>query len=222
MFSCSTTRRTGRPSRDEADRISTTVIETAARLFAERGYAATSIAAIASEARVGKHTIYRRYPDKSDLFRAVVHRLADQVLAGDVADQPAELSHLDQLHALVHRAAHAAVSPQMLAMYRMSVAEGQHFPELAAIALRVEDDRFIGHLAELIAGAQAAGDLAPGDPAFIARFLVAGVTGYLFEYCLAGHDVPPEDVETHVERSWRLFLHGAAEKAPAHAAFASG
>lgn len=215
MLSCPNIRRLGRPSRDEADRISDTVIDTATRLFAERGYAATSIAAIASEARVGKHTIYRRYPDKSDLFRAVIQRLADQVLSDEPEETGEGLSSLSRLHALVHRAAQVALAPNMLAIYRMTIAEGQHFPELSDIALRVENDRFISRLSELIAGAQEEGALGPGEPAFIARFLIAAVTGYLFEYCLAGNSVTPEETADYVERSWALFLHGAGATARA-------
>jgi AcrR family transcriptional regulator len=213
MFSCPNTRKLGRPSRDEAERISDHVLDTAARLFAERGYAATSIAAIATAARVGKHTIYRRYPDKSDLFRAVVHRLADRILTGEVDGQTDPGSHLDQLHALVHRAAMAAVAPDMLSIYQLTVSEARQFPELASIVMRVEGDRLIGRLAELIAGAQADGALAPGDPTFVARFLIEGVTSYLFHHCLAGQPFTHVEVRDHVEQSWQLFLHGAAGRA---------
>lgn len=212
MFSCHSPKRLGRPSRDEAERISDHVLDTAARLFAERGYAATSIAAIASAAKVGKHTVYRRYPDKSDLFRAVVHRKADQILIGGLEDRTEPRSNLEALRALAHRAALAAVSPDMLSIYQLTVGEAKQFPELASIVMRVEGDRLIGRIAELVAGAQADGDLADGDPVFIARFLIDGVTSFLFHHCLAGQPFTLEEVAAHVDQSWRLFLHGAAAR----------
>lgn len=212
MFSCPTNRKLGRPSRDEAERISDHVLDTAARLFAERGYAATSIAAIAAAAKVGKHTIYRRYPDKSDLFRAVVRRKADQILTGGLSDGAEPGAAIEQLRLLVHRAAIAAVSPDMLSIYQLTVAEATQFPELASIVMRVEGDRLIGRVAELVEGAQRDGELTPGDPVFIARFLVDAVTSYLFHHCLAGQPFTLDEVGEHVEKSWQLFLRGAAAR----------
>ena len=51
-----------------------TIRQAAARLFAEQGYEATTVAMIASAARVGERTFYRYFDSKDDL-------LADQALA---------------------------------------------------------------------------------------------------------------------------------------------
>ncbi|MDQ6928919.1 MAG: TetR/AcrR family transcriptional regulator, partial [Actinomycetota bacterium] len=45
-------------------------------LFAEGGYAGVSIEGVAARAGVGKATIYRRHPSKSQLVVAAVHRCA--------------------------------------------------------------------------------------------------------------------------------------------------
>lgn len=211
MLSLQDPRKLGRPSRDQAERISDHVLDTATRLFGERGYAATSIAAIAAAAKVGKHTIYRRYPDKRDLFRSVVRRKAEEILVGDEMHEPAA-GPLDTLQALMHRAAKAAVSPDMLAIYRMTVGEARQFPELASIVMRIEGDRLVAHIAALIAAAQRRGELAEGDPEFIARFLIDGVTSFLFHHALAGQAFTGADVTEHVERCWQLFLRGAAPR----------
>jgi AcrR family transcriptional regulator len=47
------------------------IIEAAARVFANRGYNSTLIAEIATEAGIGKGTIYEYFPSKEDLFFAV-------------------------------------------------------------------------------------------------------------------------------------------------------
>ena len=47
------------------------ITEAAAKVFANRGYSSTLIAEIATEAGIGKGTIYEYFPSKEDLFFAV-------------------------------------------------------------------------------------------------------------------------------------------------------
>ena len=55
------------PHKDKKDRI----IEAAARVFAQKGYAGSSVADIAVKAEIGKGTIYAYFDSKEDLFFAV-------------------------------------------------------------------------------------------------------------------------------------------------------
>jgi AcrR family transcriptional regulator len=50
------------------------ILDTAARLFAERGYADTDTQLLADELGVGKGTLYRYFPSKQHLFLAAVDR----------------------------------------------------------------------------------------------------------------------------------------------------
>ncbi|WP_300591114.1 TetR/AcrR family transcriptional regulator [Microbacterium sp.] len=59
------TRRRGGPPRSEEARLA--ILRATARLFLERGFGHLSIEGIAAEAGVGKQTIYRWWPGKSDL-----------------------------------------------------------------------------------------------------------------------------------------------------------
>lgn len=49
-------------------------MDEAARQFAERGFAGTSITQIATSARVTKGAVYHHFPDKAGLFEAVLDR----------------------------------------------------------------------------------------------------------------------------------------------------
>jgi AcrR family transcriptional regulator len=60
------------------------IIEAAERLFAQRGYAATTIAAIAAEANVALKTVYVSFETKSGVLRA----LWNLRLRGDEGDAP--------------------------------------------------------------------------------------------------------------------------------------
>lgn len=79
-----------RRSRETAELI----VAAARRSFAERGYQATRVAAIANEVGVSEATVFRYFPNKSDLA-TVALRERWTMLAGRLADQPAELGELD-------------------------------------------------------------------------------------------------------------------------------
>jgi AcrR family transcriptional regulator len=74
---------------ESAHRTRQAIVGTAHVLFAERGYASTSLAAIASAAGVARPTVFAAFGSKGALLREVL----DQALAGDdapvpVADRP--------------------------------------------------------------------------------------------------------------------------------------
>jgi len=59
----------GRPRSASADRA---ILDAALKLLVDLGYARMSVEAVAAEAKVGKTTIYRRYPSKPDMAAAAV------------------------------------------------------------------------------------------------------------------------------------------------------
>jgi AcrR family transcriptional regulator len=59
----------GRPRSEEADRA---ILDATLRMVGEHGVAGTTIEGVAAEAGVGKTTIYRRWPNKSDLILAAI------------------------------------------------------------------------------------------------------------------------------------------------------
>ncbi|MFE6410840.1 TetR/AcrR family transcriptional regulator [Streptomyces sp. NPDC057837] len=83
----------GRP-RDE--RSGAAIIQAAAELVTENGYAATSIGAVAARARVGKDTIYRRWPGKPELVYEAVFTAADTADLPDTGTLEGDLTALVQ------------------------------------------------------------------------------------------------------------------------------
>jgi len=79
-MTATTAERTGRPTDEDLTR---RILESAARLLGERGYAALSVEQVAKAAGCGKTAIYRRYADKGALVAAV---LQSQVRIGEVPD----------------------------------------------------------------------------------------------------------------------------------------
>ena len=68
--------RRGRPRDPEADQA---ILQTTLKLLTEHGYAGLSVERVASEAGVGKTTIYRRYTTKEELVAAAVGALKDEL-----------------------------------------------------------------------------------------------------------------------------------------------
>jgi AcrR family transcriptional regulator len=108
------------------------ILQVATELLLGHGYGATSIEAIATRARVSKRTLYHRFRDKPALMSAVVTRLIDRqrpppevpLIEGDSLEPI-----LNHLGLLILR---AALTPEVLALQRLIVAESGRFPELAA------------------------------------------------------------------------------------------
>ncbi len=73
------------------------ILDSAVKIFAEKGYAATTTNEIAKEADVAEGTIFRYYPKKKDLLTKVVYKFLD-TFAEQVIIRPLEKvldDHLD-------------------------------------------------------------------------------------------------------------------------------
>jgi AcrR family transcriptional regulator len=111
---------TGR--REQARRSRWTVLETARRMFLEGGYAATTVGAIATEARVSVETVYKAFGNKPGLLKAVF----DVAVVGD--DEPVPMLERD----LVRRIENEPDPRQKLLMY------GEHLTQSAPRSVPVQ------------------------------------------------------------------------------------
>ncbi|MGB3696255.1 MAG: TetR/AcrR family transcriptional regulator [Gordonia sp. (in: high G+C Gram-positive bacteria)] len=66
----------------------TAVIDAAAVVFAESGYAKASMGAIAEAAAVARPTVYLYFADKADIFGAVAEQVRDQFLRAHEVEVP--------------------------------------------------------------------------------------------------------------------------------------
>lgn len=97
------TRRRLGPQRDPA--IDAAVLDATRQLLAEKGYAGTSIDAIASRAGVGRPAIYRRWPSKAHIVNDAVYPVLDTERGADVDTVlGVDGTMAEQVRALVHGA----------------------------------------------------------------------------------------------------------------------
>ena len=68
---------------DRSERSRTLILDTALKLFAHRGYGATSVRDIAEEAGLSKGNVYHHLEDKESIFRALLDRYFDAMSQPD-------------------------------------------------------------------------------------------------------------------------------------------
>src|SRR5262245_13782246 len=104
-------RRLGRPRSSEADEA---ILDAAVTLFIEKGFEGMSIEAVADQARVGKTTIYRRWPSKEELVIDAIARLFAEPSTpdtGDVRDDLVQIAR--ELYELMSSRVTGGVFPRM-------------------------------------------------------------------------------------------------------------
>jgi AcrR family transcriptional regulator len=173
------------PSRDEVIRAAIL------RLLADVGYAALTMDAVASEAGVGKATIYRRWRTKQDL---VVDTISDMSRAMAV---PADTGTIEgDLRELMHLVATATSSPAGAAI-RSLLPAMQHQPALVEAFRNGPLAVWRAAYARMWARAEARGEVRAG----LAQSVTAEATSALIvqRWLLTGEPVDDEYVERVLE-----------------------
>lgn len=157
----------GRPTAAGSAELASRILDAAAALFLQNGFAATSIEAISANAGVAKRTLYARFPSKEAVFLAVAERLIGTWLTGFDAAMEAAPSLEAALLTAGHHMLAVALTPSALALHRLMVAEAGRFPELAA-ALRDSGARVgIERLCRVLHSYRP--NVSPGHLAFLAE-----------------------------------------------------
>lgn len=154
------------------------VLEAATQLFAERGYAGTSIADIAAASRVAKPSVLYHFPDKDSLWKAVVEALWQQVDAFFDENFPkgappsrARLEHL--LDLFVH------ASLAWPAYVRIPFIEGASPSWRSQWLVDHYFGRHVMWTDGLIRALQDSGEIRPGDPAHFQAMLSSTVNVFI-------------------------------------------
>jgi AcrR family transcriptional regulator len=170
--------------------------------------------AIAAEARIGKQTLYRRYPDKAALFREVMNHRIEAVTA--VPDIPVnEDDPIAELRQLARCTLDAAIDRNLIALHRVLAGEVTAFPELAAYAGQW-GTQHIERCEKAIARVLVLGLHPGGDPRMIASSLLWGVVGDVLYRAIMGEITLRTMAERdhYFEAKWAVSIFGAVGTAP--------
>jgi AcrR family transcriptional regulator len=153
------------------------IVAAALEVFSEKGFAAARLEDIAARAGVSKAALYLYFETKTDLFRAVV----EQAVAPNIERirrlaeaQDGRLAEV--LPAVLGRLAEAAEAAPLGAVAKMVIGESRNFPDLARVWHNAVAAQGLGLVADLVARAQAKGEVRPGDP----RLHAVTIAGAMF------------------------------------------
>ncbi len=154
------------------------VIHAAAyRLVAERGYADTSMLAIAKAARASNETLYRWYGDKKGLFRSMVEANARDSLELLTSRMDDTSDPLQRLHELAPVLLGMLVSERAVALNRAAASDVSG--ELGAALAQGGRDSVFPLLVETMARAVDSGALAAASPEQAAQWYLSLLIGDL-------------------------------------------
>jgi AcrR family transcriptional regulator len=181
------------------------ILDAATEVFVENGYGAATIDLVVSRAGASKATIYSFFGGKEGLFTAIVEERAERILA---ALPHVGIDHVDvrtTLTEIGRRYMKVAMSPDAIGLYRLILAEGARFPELARTFYRIGPERVSERVASLLR-AWRRHRLITVDDAYLAavQFLDA-VRGELHLRAVAG--VPPDNLADAIERNVHHAVH---------------
>ncbi|MGJ4747843.1 TetR/AcrR family transcriptional regulator [Leptospira sp. SA-E8] len=202
--------RTGRPPKEISDGISDKILDTALGLFTTQGFAATSIEQVALACGSGKHTIYRRFESKSDLFLSVMEFQKRKFFDLLVRIECNKKSPLETLKESCRRLLELIVSDEIVDFYRMTISEAEHIPKIAS-NLQCEESPSFLRILDLAISAQKSKELDPIDPKFLTAQLLQVMTGYpLNEVLLGNKEFRSRSKRSkYFEKAWNLFIKGA-------------
>lgn len=171
--------------RDEA------ILSAAFDLFAAKGFHGTTMLDIAGRARASKKTLYARFRDKADLFRALLAWGCRQNLPDAVPPDDGDPCAALETHA--RAVLRAMFRPESIALFRIVAGEAQLFPEIGALfdaMTRTASAAIVETLAHRL---EKTGRYVIGDAAGFAGDFIALVRGDLYFRVLIGAVAIPDD-----------------------------
>lgn len=194
------------------------IVTAAAQLFQQIGYGRVSMDAVARSVGGSKATLYNYFSSKEELFETVVRTYSARFMA-EAADSltgpEAELLSLEQkLTRFGERMLQVLTGDkQALQIYRVVIGEAGH-SDIGTLFLESGIRQSMEKLAQVMADAIQKGELADGDPMFLAMQFATLVKAET-EILLFHRELPrytPEQIKQMVRSGVRLFLYGVSRR----------
>jgi AcrR family transcriptional regulator len=137
------------------------ILEVAGAVFAEEGFAATSMSNIAARLGGSKGTLYNYFKSKEELFAAVVEEECSAKAALFDVDENHTIA--EALTAIGERFIEHIMSDWTVRMFRVIVAEASRTPELARVFYEAGPSQGTRLLTEILEAARARGEIVADD-----------------------------------------------------------
>lgn len=184
------------------------VMEAGSKLFTEQGFGAVSMDQVAKAAGVSKATVYAHFQSKEQLFVAIVRAAClsyAQNVMPEVRDAPDMRAALTRIGRSI---AGFLMAPRTMAIYRVIVAEGPRFPDLARRYYETGPRTFKRLLAQYLSEAVEKGLLKIDDPLLASEQFCAMVRGPLYMQVLLDLRDDPDSLQadTVIDGAVEVFL----------------
>lgn len=184
------------------------VMEAGSKLFTEQGFGAVSMDQVAKTAGVSKATVYAHFQSKEQLFVAIVRAAclsyAENVMP-EVRDAPDMRTALTRIGRSI---AGFLMAPRTMAIYRVIVAEGPRFPELARRYYETGPRTFKRLLTEYLTNAAERGLLKIDNPRLASEQFCHLVRGPLYMQVLLDLKDDPDSLsaDTVIDGAVQVFM----------------
>jgi AcrR family transcriptional regulator len=187
-----------------------TLLEAAAAVFFEQGYAAASIDAIIERAGGSKRNIYNEFGSKEGLFLALITENADKVLSSLAIEEIEGPDLRETLTAFGRRLMDGYMSPVLIGIYRMAVTEANRFPELVKSFYEQGPGRATFQLAGVLERAKKRGEIRVDDCHRVAGHFVGMIRDNLHLQVVLGLRPPPsaKEAKKAIDSAVEVFLNG--------------
>ncbi|MEG0922150.1 MAG: TetR/AcrR family transcriptional regulator [Comamonas sp.] len=166
------------------------VLTTAAEMFNERGFQATSLDDIAARLHVTKPTLYYYVKNKDEILLECVRKGLHMTLDGIEASREAGGNALDQLRACMQVYAGIVVQPFGMCLIRVG---DEQVPDDSRKELRRMKSAIDQEFRKLVALGVEQGLLRPCDPK-MAAFVIAGALSWIGRWYQEGGEYTPEQI----------------------------
>lgn len=188
------------------------ILNAATEVFLRDGYPGASMDEIAALSAVSKQTIYKHFGSKEALFVEIVTSMtgaAGDIVHNDVEDLGKDEDVKAYLEAYAWRQLSVVLTPRLMQLRRLVIAEVSRFPDLAEALYEHGPQRAVGLLAAMIERLAKRGLLTVDDPAVAATHLNWLVMSAPLNAAmlLGDRGIPrPAELKRQAEEGVRVFL----------------
>lgn len=186
------------------------ILEAAKHAFIAHGYGGASMEAIAEAAPVSKPTLYTYFKGKQELFAAVIASQCQSLLNTLSEVQTEVRDPVAGLKAIANAFVELAYADEALQLYRLIIAEQQHFPELGDLVYRSGPESVLQQLSSYLAELHAREILHIDDIETSSRLFLGMLQSDQHFRCLLGLQSGLSSAEKRllIDAAVALFLKG--------------
>jgi AcrR family transcriptional regulator len=185
------------------------IMDAAAQVFAQKGYAAATTRDIAEASDIGESTLYNYFEGKREIFLAIIQSQAGQIDAVFL-----EFNHLETRHQMAEIFVRVMDILLSQAHYTSAlIGEAWFNDEILSQFLSKRIAQIAGYLEEYIRARIQSGQFRPVNPSLAARMVISVFMGLLLP-ALRGIETPPEgDERRHLaDEIISLWLDGVERR----------